>query len=115
MRISEILEKLGGTVHVASDVGRDVESGIVGDLLSFVMGSAPEGAVWVTIQNHVNVAAVALLKEIPLVILAAGRSPSPELEEHCAREGICLASVGIDAFELCGRLYELGISGAGKA
>jgi hypothetical protein len=115
MKISEVLERLGGTVYVASGTERNVERGIVGDLLSFVMGSAPEGAIWVTIQNHVNVAAVAVLKEIPLVILAAGRSPSPELEEHCARERICLVSVEPDAFEVCGRLYEMGISGASRA
>jgi len=115
MKISEVLEKLDGTVHVASGIERNIERGIVGDLLSFVMGSAPDGAVWVTIQNHANVAAVALLKEIPLVILSSGRSPSAELQEHCAREGICLASVEPDSFEVCGRLYEMGISGASRA
>ncbi|HAA47149.1 MAG TPA: serine kinase [Synergistaceae bacterium] len=115
MKISEILRQLGATVHVTAGLDRDVKVGVVGDLLSFIMGSAPEGAAWVTIQNHANVAAVAVLKEIPLVLLASGRTPLPELEEHCAREGIALASTVLDAFELCGRLYEMGLCGSRRS
>jgi hypothetical protein len=46
MKISEILRQLGATVHVTAGLDRDVKVGVVGDLLSFIMGSAPEGAAW---------------------------------------------------------------------
>ncbi|MBP7078865.1 MAG: DRTGG domain protein [Synergistetes bacterium ADurb.Bin155] len=110
MKIRDILGNLEGvTTHVAAGEDVEITRGFVGDLLSFVMGSAPEKALWVTIQNHVNVAAVALLKEVPLVLLASGRVPSLELKDQCHKEGIALASVNMDSFEVCGRLFAMGV------
>ncbi len=110
MNTKEMLEKQKKvTVHVVPERDMEVTGGFTGDLLSFVMGSAPEGTLWVTIQNHVNVAAVALLKEIPLILLASGRSPSPELKEQCIREGIALATADMDSFNLCGVLHGMGV------
>lgn len=116
MKVREIIAHLENpTLHVTPEGDRDVQSGIAGDLLSFVMGEAPHGSLWVTIHNHVNVAAVAVLKEMPLVILACGRKPSQELLVQCQKEGIALASVETDTFSLCGRLYQLGIGTDGGA
>lgn len=110
MKIKEILVNLEKvTVHVAPGKDAEITRGITGDLLSFVMGTAPENAVWVTIQNHVNVAAVALLKEIPLILIASGREPSPELKEQCLREGIALATTGMNSFDVCGKLHAMGV------
>jgi hypothetical protein len=109
MRIKEICEKLGLKVYVEGNGDQEVYQGVAGDLLSFIMRTAPEGAVWVTIQNHVNVAAVAVLKDIPFIILASEREPLQELIENCAKENIALASSNLGAFNLCGKLYELGV------
>lgn len=40
------------------------------DLLSCVMGNAPEGCAWVTVMNNINTLAVASLTECAAVILA---------------------------------------------
>ena len=109
MKVKEICEKLGLTVYVEGNGDQEVERGVVGDLLSFIMRTAPDGAVWVTIQNHVNVAAVAVLKDITFVVLASGREPLQELIDSCSKENITLASSQLDAFKLCGKLYELGL------
>ena len=77
MRISEVFRSLDLEIHVEGDLEKALFGGVAGDLLSFVMKVAGEGNVWVTVQNHVNVAAVAVLKEIPFVLLASGRVPSP--------------------------------------
>jgi len=115
MKIRDILEKLEGvTIYVEAGENVEIARGFAGDLLSFVMGSAPERALWVTIQNHVNVAAVALLKEVPLILLASGRIPSPELRDQCQREGIALASTEMDSFEVCGRLHAMGVRNGSK-
>ena len=109
MKISEICNSLELKVYGMPDEDVDVKGAVVGDLLSFVMGNAPAGCLWVTIQNHLNVAAVAVLKEIPLVILASGREPSSELVSRCESENITLASTRLDAYTICGKLYDLGI------
>jgi hypothetical protein len=111
MTVSSVIEALGLIVYHEGKGERPVSRGVVGDLLSFVMGGAPEGAVWVTLQTHVNIAAVAVLKEIPLIILASGRSPDGELLERCRQENIALAAASASPFDVCGALHELGLKG----
>lgn len=111
MKVAALLEALALEVHCPGQGDAEIRRGTVGDLLSFVMGRCPEAAVWVTIQNHVNVAAVALLRDVPLIILSDGRRPAPELTKRCLEEEIALASSPLSAYELCGKLYAQGIEG----
>ena len=111
MKLSSLVESLDAEVHHPGDGDSEISRGVVGDLLSFVMGSAPEGAAWVTLQTHVNLAAVAVLKEIPLVILASGRRPDDELLERCRKENIALVTAQGTPFDLCGFLHALGLRG----
>ena len=96
---------------MAGDPEREVTQAVAGDLLSFIMGTAAEGSAWVTIQAHLNVAAVAVLKDMPLIILASGRKAPRDLEERCTAENICVACVAESIFRTCSRLSELGIEG----
>lgn len=98
-------------MKAAGDPERDVTKAAAGDLLSFIMGTVSEGSAWVTIQAHLNVAAVAVLKDIPVIILASGRKAPPDLIERCRTENICLASVSESIFITCKKLYDLGING----
>lgn len=111
MNVREIIEKLGARVASPGDGERSLSRATVGDLLSFVMGNCPEEAAWITIQTHVNVAAVAVLKDIPLIIIASGRPSSPELAERCREENIALVESGSSSFDLSGKLFELGLRG----
>jgi len=54
------------------------------------------------------VAAVAVLKDVPFVLLASGRQPEKELVERCAAEGITLAGTRLSSFEAAGKLWETG-------
>ena len=111
LKIKEICEKLNAEVQVPGDRERVVAHASAGDLLSFIMGTTPEGSAWITIQAHLNVAAVAVLKDIPIIILASGRKAPRDLVERCAEENICLASVAESIFATCRRLSEFGIEG----
>ena len=111
MTIDELGTLLGGKVFVEGKKDRVVTKATVGDLLSFIMGTAEEGAVWVTIQSHLNVAAVAVLKEIPMIIIASGREPAADLMTRCETEGITLLTVQESIFDTCSKMAELGIVG----
>ena len=52
---------------------RQVEDGYCGDLLSEIMGNAPEGCVWLTIQGHQNIVAVAVSRIWPPSLLPAAK------------------------------------------
>lgn len=111
MTILEIFSHLGAEVANMGDGERELTHGIVGDLLSHVMGTAPENALWVTIHGHLNVAAVAVLRDIPCVVLAGDRTPHPDFLERCRAEGISVGLVRESSFNVCGKLWEIGLRG----
>ena len=92
-----------------SDLNRAVEYGCCCDLLSWVMAHGKKDAVWITVQAHINVVAVASLLELAGVILASGVTMEEKAIEKAREEGITILSSELDAFELAGRLYEMGI------
>lgn len=109
MKISDLCSALGAVVYSSGDTKRDVGGVIVGDLLSFIMAEAREGWAWVTIQVHLNVAAVAVLKDVPFILIASGRKPDKNLVERCEEEGITLAGTDLSSYECSGRLWEAGL------
>ena len=109
--LNNIFESVGAKVHVPGDAAREVETVVAGDLLSFIMGSDSEGAAWVTIQTHLNVAAVAVLKDIPLIIIASGREPAEDLIARCREENIAVITAAGSIYDLCLSLGKLGLKG----
>lgn len=86
-----------------------VTGGYCGDLLSDVMANATQGSIWITIQGHPNIIAVAVLRELAAIILVNGRQPDEETKAKADEEGIPILLSSLTAFQLAGRLYKLGI------
>ena len=82
-----------------------VDGGYVGDLLSVVMGNAQANQVWVTIQSHVNIIAVAALAGIPAIIIAHGYEPERETLEKAKEEGIEIFTTKLDSFSIIRTLF----------
>ena len=114
MTLREVAEKLGmKPVAGHSRLSREFNRGYVSDLLSDVMANAKAGDVWVTLQVHQNIVAVAALKELAAVILIGGRQPERQTLAKAEEENIPLLLSELPAFEVAGRLYQMGISGKG--
>jgi len=110
MNLSDVASELGLTVLCGEDnLAREVSGCYVSDLLSDVMGNAAEGQVWVTLQLHVNVVAVAALRDLAGIILVNSRTPAEETLAKAAEEGLPLLSTSLSTYEVSGRLYALGI------
>jgi len=88
---------------------REVKGGYCGDLLSDVIANSTKGAVWLTIQGHQNVIAVAVLKELAAIILVNGRLPDEETKVKAEDEGIPILLSSLSAYRLAGQIYEAGI------
>lgn len=88
---------------------RLVQSAIVCDLLSYVMAHGQAGQIWITIQSHVNVVAVASLVDLAAVIIASGFTPEEEVRERAEEENIPIYTSPQPAFLLAGQLYALGL------
>jgi predicted transcriptional regulator len=90
---------------------KEITGGYASDLLSDVIANSKAGNLWVTLQTHRNIVAVATLKELAAVVLVNGRIPDPETLEKAREEKVTLLGSRLPAFELVGRLYRMGIGG----
>ncbi|HEX2694870.1 MAG TPA: serine kinase, partial [Acidobacteriota bacterium] len=68
--------------------------------------------VWVTLQIHPNIVAVAVLKELAAIVLVNGREPAAETVARADKERVPILGTPLSSFEFVGRLYGLGIKGA---
>ena len=110
MKLYEIVDTLSLEVKTASShLTKEVTGGYVSDLLSDVMANSKEGNIWITIQTHQNIVAVATLKELAGIILANNRTPDADTLKRAEEAGIPIMRSPLPAFELAGRLYTLGI------
>ena len=106
MKVSDLVEKFGLKVFSGeAGLENEVSGGYVSDLLSDVMGNASEGEVWITLQSHQNVMAIASLKDLAAVILVKGFEPDEDTAEHSNEEGIPVLGTQLETFELSGQIY----------
>ena len=110
MKVREIQKEFNLDL-VAGEKGldQDVIGGYCGDLLSDVMANSASGNIWLTIQSHKNILAVALLKEMSGIILVNGHQPDNETRVKADEEGIPILLSPASAYELAGALYSAGI------
>jgi hypothetical protein len=113
MTLTELAKRLELKVFTAGvPFDRPVLGGYASDLLSDVIGRARKGDLWVTMQIHPNIVAVAVLKDLAGIILVNGREPAPETLEQAVREKVPLLGASTGTFELAGKLFGLGIKGS---
>jgi predicted transcriptional regulator len=108
MKITDIITALNlKVISGQSGLSNEITGGYVSDLLSDVIGSAKEGQIWITLQTHQNVIAVASLKDISAVIIVKGLIPEAETIVKSNIENIPVLSTKMDTFNIAGRLFEL--------
>ena len=110
MTVLDIVQSLGLKVRAGGNrLGEEVTGGYTGDLLSDVIAHSRKGNIWVTIQTHPNIVAVAAMKELAGIILAGGREPDSDTLQKAEEEEIPVLVSPLFAFELAGKLYQKGI------
>lgn len=108
MKLREVVDKLDIKVICGEEfLDNKVTGGYCSDLLSDVMGHANEGSVWLTIQVHKNIVAVASLKELSAIMLVQGLIPTEETIETAREQNIPILQANGSSFEIAGRLYNL--------
>lgn len=107
MNVKEVFDKLELSVRTEGDLQREVRGCYISDLLSDVMANARDGEIWITLQTHPNIVAVATLKNIAAIIITNNRSPEEETLKRASKEGVTIAITPLSTFEIGGRLYQL--------
>jgi predicted transcriptional regulator len=110
MKIGQVVEQLSLRVLAGENyLGREVHWGYCCDLLSRVMSKGKKGGLWITVQTHMNIVAVAVLTEIACIIIPEGIQVEEEVLKKAEDEKVVILSSDMTAFELAGKLYQMGI------
>jgi len=110
VNVKELVDQF--SLHVAAGqngLDRQIQGGYCGDLLSDVMGNAPIGCIWLTVQTHQNIVAVAVLREMAAIVLSGDQQPDQETVDKANEEGIPILLWPAAAFDLAGQVYQAGI------
>ena len=73
------------------------------------MAGAANQGIWVTLQAHLNIVAVAALLDLSAVIITESATPDEATIAKANEEGITLLSTQASSFEVVGKLWEMGI------
>jgi hypothetical protein len=111
MNLQEIITKLNLTVITTPKNFETIHprGGYASDLLSCVMAGAKPGDLWITIQAHINIVAVAALNDITAIIIAEGSNPEANVIEKANEQGVTLLVSQENAYHVVGKLWEMGI------
>ena len=110
MKISDIVTALELRVISGNNgLTNEVTGGYVSDLLSDVMANSDKDNVWVTVQTHLNIAAVAKLKELAAIIIVMNKDVDSDTVSKANLEKINILRTKMNSFLLSGKLYEMGI------
>jgi serine kinase of HPr protein (carbohydrate metabolism regulator) len=108
MKLKEIIEKLQLQVLAGQDpLDTEVTGGYTSDLLSDVMANSKVKNLWVTLQTHENIVAVAKLKDLAGIIIINNRKPDEETLKRAKDEQVTVLASGETAFSITGKLYGL--------
>lgn len=109
MKLSELNQI--GDLRLINEIieDKDIQNVYIGDLLSFVMANGKEGSVWVTVQRHINVIAVAELNDFAAIVFVENVEPDEDTLAKANELHIPLLTSSLDAFALCKQLYQAGL------
>jgi serine kinase of HPr protein (carbohydrate metabolism regulator) len=110
MKLKELVKSLNLKVLVGRDLlERDVTGGYASDMLSDVLANSDKGYIWVTMQIHPNVPAVASTKDLSGIIIVNGRKPEAQTLTKAEEKKVPILLSQWSTYQVVGRLYELGI------
>jgi predicted transcriptional regulator len=106
--LQEIIDTLDLSVLTApKDFSQVVPtSGYASDLLSCVMAGAKNNGLWITLQAHINIVAVAALLDLAAILITEGAQPDEAVIRKANEQGVILLSTKLPTYTVIGKLWE---------
>ncbi len=112
MNLKDLAERLGWELKTQNvPLEGEVRTGYASDLLSDVLANSIEGDLWVTRQTHLNIVAIAVMRDLSGILLVNGAQPDPDTVEKAVEKMVPIFRTPLPTFEIVGRLYQLGLKG----
>jgi len=113
MKVRDIVEALDLNILAGEAyLDRNVSGGYAADLLSCVMAGAQANNLWLTLQTHANIVAVASLLGVSAIIISEDAPVPQETLDKAEQQEVAILSSPEPTFETIARLVDLGIQGA---
>lgn len=107
MTVKALAEQLGCKILCMPSPDKEICGTYIGDLLSWVMGNAEQGNVWITIMSNINTVAVATLVDTSCILLAEDVVPDEELLQVATTKGVNILSTPLSAYKAALKLSEI--------
>ena len=99
MNISEFAQEINAEVLTMPRPDAEILGGYCGDLLSWVMGRAEEGQVWITIMTNINIVAVASLADVSAILLTESVEVEDTVIKKAEEQGINVLRTDLASFD----------------
>lgn len=111
MTLDQIIKELQLEILAAPKEISEIapSSGYISDMLSCVMTGAKSQSIWVTLQSHNNIVAVACLLDVAAIIITEGAKPDDDTIQKANDEGVILLATPLNSFHVVGKLWEMGL------
>jgi len=106
MTVKELVNQFDLEVVAGPDLEKEIDGVYIGDLLSNVMARAEKKNLWLTVQGHQNVVAVALLVELSAVILVEDFEYEKNAIQRACQKGVNLLKTTNKSYSLACKFCE---------
>ena len=100
MTVQNLIDTLNLKILVGGDLEREVTDCYIGDLLSWVMGRAPEDSAWLTVMGNINSIAVATLADVSCIVLVENAALDDEAKTKADIHGVTILQTEENSFSL---------------
>ena len=107
MNITQAVEKLNLKTLVSGDMEREITDCYIGDLLSWVMGRAPEDSIWLTVMGNINSIAVATLADVSCIVLVENAALDEDAKKKAELHDVTILQSEENSYALATKIYEL--------
>jgi len=108
MKLTDLVRELSLEVKTYKQgLQNNVTGGYVSDLLSDVMANSKKDDIWITLQTHLNIVAVASLRTLAGIIIVGNRHVNEDTITRAETEKVTIMTTPMPAFEVAGKIYQL--------
>ena len=94
---------------LSGDENRELSGCYIGDLLSLAMSKVQKDNIWITIQNNINIIAVASLTEAGCIVICEGFTLDETVLSKAKDEGVTVITTELPEYEVAKILVENNI------
>lgn len=107
MNVKEFAERLDLKILVEDDLEREITDCYIGDLLSWVMGRAPENSAWLTVMGNINSIAVATLADVSCIVLTENAALDADAKAKAEDHGVNILTTEENSYKTAVKLSKL--------